>query len=278
MRQRCLRPITSNTFGIGLRNEHLQELCQSPVNAGIDFLELAPDNWMGIGGFKRQCLEQLAEKYPLVAHGLSLSIGDPQPLNLDYVQKVRDFLDSYEIALYSDHLCFSRDENGYLYDLLPIPKRRENIDYLADRIYQVQEIIKRPLILENITYYHRYQGEMSDAEFIAELIKASGCKLLLDINNLYINSQNHHGNPLDILNAVNSDDIAYYHIAGHLDSGDGPIIDIHGKTTAKAVIDLAREVVKIHGMKPMLLERDNNIPPLAVLTDELCTIKSDLSH
>ncbi len=149
-------PITAHAKGIGLRSEHLAALRLAPKLDGIDFLELAPENWMNMGGEKREALECIAEKYPLIAHGLNLSIGDAQPLNLSFVREVADFLERYQIGIYSEHLSFSRDSQGYLYDLLPVPRHRENIDYIADRINCVQDIIQRPLALENISYYHGY--------------------------------------------------------------------------------------------------------------------------
>lgn len=153
-----MRSINSEAFGIGLRSEHVAELASTPRRKDIDFLELAPDNWMGIGGIKEQHLGDIAEKYPLVAHSLSLSIGDCLPLNRDYIHRIRRFLDRYDIALYSDHLCFSRDEQGYLYDLLPIPRFAKTLDYLVARIDEVQDILQRPLVLENISAYHGYGG------------------------------------------------------------------------------------------------------------------------
>ncbi|MCC4817011.1 hypothetical protein BCU85_16770 [Vibrio lentus] len=279
-----MRTIQNTDKGIGLRSEHIELLARSPKQPDIDFLELAPENWMSLGGLKREQLQDIAKQYPLIAHGLSLSIGDCQPLNTKFVRQVGQFLDELNIQVYSEHLSFSRDSQGYLYELLPVPRRAENIGYLADRIKQVQDIIQRPLVMENISYYHNYGDEMPEGEFIAEIAKRSGCELLVDINNLYVNSQNHHFDASQMLKALPSDAIRYYHIAGHLVESDRSVagntavesnkslLDTHGMEVQQEVIDLARYVFDLHGSKPLLLERDNNVPPLVVLSEELRTV------
>ncbi|PMM41266.1 DUF692 domain-containing protein [Vibrio splendidus] len=284
-----MRTIQNTDKGIGLRSEHIELLARSPKHPDIDFLELAPENWMNLGGLKREQLQDIAKQYPLVAHGLSLSIGDCQPLNTKFVRQVGQFLDDLQIQVYSEHLSFSRDNQGYLYELLPVPRRAENIDYLADRIKQVQDIIQRPLVMEeNISYYHNYGDEMPEGEFIAEIAKRSGCELLVDINNLYVNSQNHHFDAAEMLKALPSDAIRYYHIAGHLVESDRTVagntavegnkslLDTHGMEVQQAVVDLARYTFSLHGSKPLLLERDNNVPPLVMLTEELRTVHSQV--
>lgn len=279
-----VRTIQNTDKGIGLRSEHIELLARSPKHPDIDFLELAPENWMSLGGLKREQLQDIAKQYPLIAHGLSLSIGDCQPLNTKFVRQVGQFLDELNIQVYSEHLSFSRDSQGYLYELLPVPRRAENIGYLADRIKQVQDIIQRPLVMENISYYHNYGDEMPEGDFIAEIAKRSGCELLVDINNLYVNSQNHHFDAAEMLKALPSDAIRYYHIAGHLVESNRSVagntavesnrslLDTHGMEVQQEVIDLARYVFDLHGSKPLLLERDNNVPPLVVLSEELRTV------
>lgn len=277
-----VRTIQNTDKGIGLRSEHIELLACSPKHPDIDFLELAPENWMSIGGLKREQLQDIAKQYPLIAHGLSLSIGDCQPLNTKFVRQVGQFLDDLNIEVYSEHLSFSRDSQGYLYELLPVPRRAENLGYLADRIMQVQDIIQRPLVMENISYYHDYGDEMPEGEFISEIASRSGCELLVDINNLYVNSQNHHFDAVEMLKALPSEAIRYYHIAGHLVESDksvesnSSLLDTHGMEVQQAVIDLARYTFSLHGSKPLLLERDNNVPPLVVLTEELRTIHSQV--
>lgn len=273
-----MRMIQNTDKGIGLRSEHIELLARSPKHPDIDFLELAPENWMSLGGLKREQLQDIAKQYPLIAHGLSLSIGDCQPLNTKFVRQVGQFLDELNIQVYSEHLSFSRDSQGYLYELLPVPRRAENIGYLADRIKQVQDIIQRPLVMENISYYHNYGDEMPEGDFIAEIAKRSGCELLVDINNLYVNSQNHHFDAAEMLKALPSDAIRYYHIAGHLVESNKSLLDTHGMEVQQEVIDLARYVFDLHGSKPLLLERDNNVPPLVVLSEELRTVHRQVSN
>ncbi|NCO45377.1 MAG: DUF692 domain-containing protein [Vibrio sp.] len=251
-------------------------LCQLPDNPDIDFLELAPENWMNMGGLKREQLQQIAKHYPLVAHGLSLSIGDCQPLNKAFVKKVAAFLDEFNIDIYSEHLSFSRDAQGYLYELLPIPRYKESIAYLVDRIHCVQDIVQRPLVLENISYYHSYGKEIPEGQFIAEIVERSGCQLLIDINNVYVNSRNHNYCPFDMLATLPSEAIGYYHIAGHLKEREDFLLDTHGKPVQQEVIDLARYAYAQQGSRPLLLERDHHVPPLVVLTEELRTIHHDI--
>ncbi|EGA68920.1 hypothetical protein VISI1226_20989 [Vibrio sinaloensis DSM 21326] len=264
-----MRSINNTAKGLGLRTEHIDLLAHVDKHPDIDFLELAPENWMNIGGLKRELLQEISSKYPLVAHGLSLSIGDTQPLNTQFVKQVRHFLDEFNIEIYSDHLSQSRDSQGYLYDLIPIPRRKGNIGYLSDRIKQVQDIISRPLVLENISYYHDFGDEMPEGDFMAEIVETTQCELLLDINNAYVNSQNHQFNVYDMINALPSSAIRYYHIAGHLVESDHYLIDTHGEEVCREVLQLAQYTFGVHGAKPLLLERDNNVPPLLALAEEL---------
>lgn len=267
-----MRPINNDAFGIGLRREHVRALCVAPDNEKIDFLELTPDNWMGVGGREQQYLDEIAEKYPLVAHSLSLSIGDTLPLNREYLENIRRFLERYNITIYSDHLCYSRDEQGYLYDLLPVPRVEKAIDYLASRIDEVQDILQRPLVLENISAYYAYPGDLPELEFWQMLLDKSHCEMLLDINNVYVNSRNHGFNAEAYISALPSARIRYYHIAGHLEDHD-LLLDTHGRPVAQEVLALAKYTWLCHGSRPLLLERDHHLPPLDVLYQELDHIR-----
>ncbi|TWB38107.1 DUF692 domain-containing protein [Nitrospirillum pindoramense] len=271
-----MRPITPGHRGLGLRPEFVDTLLETPAVDGVDFLEIAPENWMHVGGRKRDQLDRIAGRYPLVAHGLSLSIGDTQPLNTPFVREVRRFLDDYHIDIYSDHLSASRDGTGYLYDLLPIPRRAENLDYLAGRIRQVQDITGRQLVLENISAYHGYPGEMPEGAFLAELAGRCGCGILLDINNAYVNARNRGTDVRAFLAELPTQALVYYHIAGHLELGDGMLLDTHGTPVADAVMRLAREVWATHGPRPLLLERDNFVPALDVLLGDLDAVAAVL--
>lgn len=268
--------ITEKAQGIGLRSEHQKTLSARKVE-GIDFLELAPENWMGLGGFKRDYLDKVASIYPIIAHSLNLSIAGFRPLNKEFLNKVKDFLDHYNISIYSDHLCFTDDQKGYLYDLLPAPREKEVITYICDRIGQVQDIIKRPLALENISYYYQYDNDMDELEFINTILEKSGAKLLLDINNVYVNGQNHNYDPYEFIANIKKGSISYYHIAGHYKSDDF-IIDTHGRDVIQEVKDLAKFTIKKHGWHPLLLERDNFVPELGDLVAELNNITSFIGN
>lgn len=272
-----MRPLTSLARGIGLRPELVAQLCDQPRRDDIDFVEIAPENWLGIGGRKRGQLDRIADLYPLVAHGLSLSIADPVRLDLDFLRNVRCFLDDYYIEIYSDHLSMSRDETGQLYDLLPIPRRPGNLDYIAGRISRVQDVTNRRLVLENISYYHRFADQMPEAEFLAALVDRSGCGILLDINNVYVNARNHRENATAFVTSLPSDAIAYYHVAGHLELENGTLLDTHGTPVADAVRDLGRTAWQVHGPRPLLLERDNFVPSLDELVAELASVQRDMT-
>lgn len=272
MCQRRMRKITPDSVGTGLRGEHIKVLMQQPRRQDIGFLELAPDNWMNIGGAKKDYLKEISKKYALIAHGLSLSIGDVCPLNETYINDVRRFLDDYHIDIYSDHLCFSRDQQGYLYDLLPVPCFADILPYLIERIARVQDILGRQLVLENVSSYYRYTSEMPEAEFWCELLHRSGCGMLLDINNVCVNAFNHGFDALDYIRHIPAASITYYHIAGHLED-NAFRLDTHGMPVPDEVLELAKKTFHFHGARPLLLERDNNIPSLDTLCMELTEIR-----
>lgn len=271
-----MRAIRSNSFGIGLRSEHISELCNNAKYPELDFLELAPDNWMDIKGEKETYLENISQKYKLVAHGLSLSIGDSCPINKDYLYKVKHFIEKYNIDIYSDHLCYSRDKQGYLYELLPVPRYPENIDYLVSRVQQVQDILERTMVLENITWYHSYPDEIPEINFWLELLERSQCNMLLDINNVYVNSKNHGYDAQEYIKSIPSKQICYYHIAGHLNT-DKFILDSHGALVDDNVLLLAQETYRHHGSRPLVLERDHNISSLEDLLQELIKIRQTVT-
>ena len=276
MCKRRMRSVANNAFGIGLRSEHIEELLTQPPRNDLDFLELAPDNWMNIGGMKKQSLDDIAGKYPLIAHGLSLSIGDSRPLNEKYLRNIRDFLDEYQIEIYSDHLCMSSDEQGYMYDLLPIPRTESMVEYLNGRIHQVEDVLDRPLVLENISAYYSYPQDMPEIDFWLSLLEKTGCEMLLDINNVYVNSCNYGYDAEEFIRALPSDQVRYYHIAGHLKEHD-ILLDTHGRPVEQKVIELANYTWCCHGDRPLLLERDHHIPPLETLCAELGQIKQAVS-
>ena len=258
--------------GLGLRREMLPALLPH-LPAEVDFWEVAPENWIPLGGkFEKQFRECITQA-PFSTHGLSLSIGSSDPLDITFVKQVKTFLDRYDIALYSEHLSYCSD-GGHMYDLMPIPFTQEAASHVAQRIKTVQEIIERPLVLENVSYYLAPGQEMSELDFTLEVLQQSGCNMLLDVNNLYVNSINHRYDPQRFLRSLPSEKIVYGHIAGHYDEADDLKVDTHGADVIEAVWSLLESAYAIHGVFPTLLERDFNIPPIAELLKEVRRIKS----
>ncbi len=239
----------------------------------VDFMEAAPENWIGVGGrFDRQ-FRELAERYPLALHGLSLDIGGPDPLDTALVRAVRELMDSARVPVYSEHLTYCAAE-GHLYDLLPIPFTEEAVHYVAGRVRQVQDIIGRPIALENASYYAQAHTDLSEAEFIGAVLAESGCDLLLDVNNIYVNSINHRYDPIEFLDALPLDRARYIHIAGHYDEAEDLKVDTHGADVIDPVWRLLEEAYQRLGPLPTLLERDFNLPPLSSLLTEVGRIRA----
>ena len=258
--------------GLGLRREMLDELITAKP-AEIDFFEVAPENWIPFGGKLQKKFQQLTEQHRFICHGLSLSIGSPEPLDVVFVKQVKQFLRQHSISLYSEHLSYCSG-NGHLYDLMPIPFTEEAVSYVARRVRQVQDILEQPLILENVSYYAAPGQQMSEADFTRAVLQEADCQLLLDVNNIYVNSVNHGYNASDFLRAMPSERIAYYHIAGHFKEAEDLLVDTHGSAVIDPVWQLLQQAYQCHGVKPTLLERDFNIPQLSVLSEELQKIKA----
>jgi uncharacterized protein len=258
--------------GLGLRREMLDEVLLAPP-AEIDFFEVAPENWIPFGGKLQKKFQRLAEQHRFICHGLSLSIGSPEPLDVVFVKQVKQFLRQYNISLYSEHLSYCSGA-GHLYDLMPIPFTSEAVSYVAKRIRQVQDILEQPLVLENVSYYAAPGQQMSERDFTLAVLQEADCQLLLDVNNVYVNSVNHGYNAVDFIRAMPSERIAYYHIAGHFKEAEDLLVDTHGANVIDPVWQLLQQAYQCHGVKPTLLERDFNIPELNVLCQELTQIKT----
>ncbi|KXZ63497.1 DUF692 domain-containing protein [Acinetobacter venetianus] len=256
--------------GLGLRRDFIDTFLQADQHP--DFIEVAPENWMGFGGRHAKLLVQCLEKSPLVCHGLSLSIGGPHPLNLEFVHRVRDFLKQHQVLTYSEHLSYTND-GGYLYDLLPIPMTEEAVDYVVERVLRVQDILGQRLVLENVSTYLMPNAEMSESDFVHEVITRADCELLLDVNNVYVNSKNHQTDAYAFIDAMPKDRIRYLHIAGHEQVSDDLLIDTHGENVCDPVWELLAYTYQTCGVKPTLLERDFNIPTWQQLQHELNIIK-----
>ena len=257
--------------GLGLRRDSIKELLETPTPQ-VGFMEVAPENWIGVGGTFGKQLRAFTEKNDFVCHGLSLSIGSPTPLDVDFVRQVGAFLKQHDVKLYSEHLTYCSDD-GHLYDLLPIPFTEEAVDYVAARILHAQDILGQRIAMENASYYTPAPGsEMQEIDFIKAVLEKADCDLLLDINNIYVNSVNHRYDPLEFMQALPAERIAYAHIAGHYNEADDLIVDTHGADVIDPVWDLLDKAYEHFGVFPTLLERDFNIPPVAELLQEVDTI------
>ncbi|MCW3078283.1 MAG: hypothetical protein JWO32_2892 [Bacteroidetes bacterium] len=254
--------------GLGFRKDFAEDLLSSDV-LKPSFIELAPENWIGMGGYWKKQLDKAAEKFPITCHGLSLSIGSPDEIDVSFVKQVKKFLDHYKIKVYSEHLSYSKCDNAHLYDLLPIPFRMDAVRHIVERIKQVQDILERPIVLENVSYYTSVAAEMKEHEFISAIVNDSGCDMLLDVNNVYVNAFNHQYDAKEFLSKLPLDKVAYVHVAGHEQVSDTLIIDTHGQAVIDPVFELFEHVVGLIKPVPVLLERDFNIPELSELQSEL---------
>ena len=238
----------------------------------VDFFEIAPENWIGVGGKMGKDFRYFTERYPFIAHGLSLSIGSPAPLDETFIQRVKRLLDRHNIRFYSEHLSYCSDD-GHLYDLMPIPFTEEAVHYVAGRIRRVQDILERRIAMENVSYYAAPGKEMEEIDFINAVLAEADCDLLLDVNNIYVNSINHRYDAEAFLKSLPADRIAYFHIAGHYDEADDLKVDTHGADIIDPVWTLLETAYQHFGVVPTLLERDFNIPPLPDLLAEVSHIK-----
>jgi uncharacterized protein (UPF0276 family) len=242
-------------------------------SADVDFLEVAPENWIGLGGRLGKIFRQFTEANRFVCHGLSLSLGSPAPLDEDFILEVKHFLDAHQIACYSEHLSYCGDE-GHLYDLMPIPFTADAVHYVSQRIQRVQQLLERPLVIENVSYYAAPGQQMDEVDFLSAVLDESDCQLLLDVNNIYVNSINHGYCAHDFLRRMPKERIAYMHVAGHYNEADDLIVDTHGAPVIDPVWSLLQEAYTLFGAVPTLLERDFNIPPIPELLREVEQIKS----
>lgn len=265
-----------NGAGLGLRRTLLSTFEQSTPD-DIHFMEVAPENWINIGGRLGKKFRAYTERFPFVCHGLSLSIGSPAPLNTELLLAVKQFMRDHGVRYYSEHLSYCSD-HGQLYDLLPIPFTEEAVDYVAERILRAQDIIGQRIAMENSSYYCAPQQEMSESEFINAVIKKADCALLLDVNNIYVNSINHHYDPYEFLASLPGERTAYIHIAGHYKEAEDLRVDTHGAPVISPVWQLLEKSYELFGVRPTLLERDFNIPPLPELMDELGEVKKRQQH
>ena len=242
----------------------LAECAETPV----DFFEIAPENWIGVGGRFGMALRSFTERHPFVAHGLSLSLGGPGPLDEAFLYRLKQFLDNHRILAYSEHLSYCTDD-GHLYDLMPLPFTEEAVQHVAARIRRTQDILERRIAVENVSYYAAPGQELSEIDFLNAVLDEADCELLLDVNNVHVNSVNHSYDAQAFLAQIPADRIAYLHIAGHQAVAEDLLVDTHGAAVVEPVWELLDQSYARFGVIPTLLERDYDIPSLNVLLDEI---------
>ncbi len=268
--------------GLGLKRElipQIQAALGDDTIAHLNFVEIAPENWIDVGGKAKKQLDWFVERYPIVCHGLCLSLGGLAPLNTQFLQRVKQFLQQYHIPLYTEHLSYSTDayngQQGYLYDLLPIPCTEEAVHYVAARIRQTQDILGQRIAIENASFYVQSPvSTMDELTFIKAVLTEADCMLHLDLNNIYVNSINFGFNAHEFLRGIPGERIVYGHMAGHYQQASDLLVDTHGADIIDPVWALLEEAYQLFGTFPTLLERDNNIPPLNVLMQEVDKIAS----
>lgn len=261
--------------GLGLRRDIAREILDNRLLTP-DFLEFAPENWMGMGGAWKKVMDRAVENFPITCHGLSLSLGSPEELDWQFIRELKIFLDENRVTIYSEHLSYTKSKNAHLYDLLPIPFRQDAIDHVVDRIRKVQDYLERPLAIENVSYYTPVAAEMTEIEFINEIVERADCKLLLDVNNVYVNAFNQRYDAREFINGLPLERVAYIHMAGHEQVEPDLIIDTHGQPIIDPVYDLFDWTIQKMDPVPVLLERDYNFEDLEQIQGEMTHIKSIL--
>ena len=258
--------------GLGLRRVHFDSLADH-FPQQVDFMEVGPENWIDVGGLVGHQFRNIAEQIPLVCHGLSLNLGGQAPLDEAFLRRVRQFLDTFNVPCYSEHLSYCSDD-GHMYDLMPIPFTEEAVHHVARRILQTQDIVGRRIAVENVSYYAAPGKEMEEIDFINAVLREADCYLHLDVNNIYVNSINHRYDAETFLKALPGERIAYAHIAGHYVEAEDLRIDTHGADVINPVWQLLDVAYDHFGVFPTLLERDFDIPPLQEILKEVDTIKN----
>jgi len=256
--------------GLGLRRAHLRAL-EAEFPAAIDFIEIAPENWLDLGGALGRALRAITERVPLVCHGLSLNIGGTTSLDETFLTRLKTFLQVHEARIYSEHLSYCADD-GHLYELMPIPFTLDAARHVAARVRRVQDILERRIALENVSYYCTPGAEMSEADFINVVLDEADCDLLLDVNNVYVNGVNHGYDPAAFLACLPRERIVYGHVAGHHREAPDLVVDTHGADVVAPVWALLETAYKMFGAFPTVLERDFDLPPLDRLVGEMTRI------
>ena len=256
-------------FGLGLRPQHYAEILEAEGDLPIDWFEIISENYMAPGGRPRHMLDRIRERYPVVMHGVSMSIASTAPLNWDYLADLKALADHAQPKWISDHLCWTGVYGVNLHDLLPVPYTEEALSHIAGRIAQVQDYLGRRIAIENVSSYVEFQeSEMSEWEFVAELANRADCWLLLDVNNVFVSGQNHEFDDAGFMQAIPQDRVVQFHLAGHSEGNDC-LIDTHDQPVCDKVFALYAKAIERFGPISTMIERDDNIPPLAELIAEL---------
>ncbi len=261
-------------FGLGLRPQHYDALLAG--TAHVDWLEVLSENYLVAGGRPRWMLDRMIERWPVALHGVSLDIGGSDPLDRDYLRALRGLVRHARPRIVSDHLCWTRHGGVQFHDLLPLPQNDDTVRHVAARVRQVQDALGVPLVLENVSSYLRFAGDtLDEAQFLSAVVAESGCGLLLDVNNVFVNAHNHGFDAVAFLDRLPRHAIRQIHLAGHtLDArGSGLLIDTHDTPVPDGVWQLYREAVRRFGAVPAMIERDDHVPPLDVLLAELDTAR-----
>jgi uncharacterized protein (UPF0276 family) len=258
---------TNLGFGLGLRVDHYETILNS--EPAVDWFEIISENYLVPGGKPLHYLDRIRERYPLVMHGVSMSIGSTDPLNRDYLKQLKALATRIEPVWISDHLCLTGVHGTNLHDLLPLPYTEEAIDHVATRIREAQDYLGRQMLIENVSSYVSYaQSQLSEWDFLSAVCERADCLLLFDVNNVYVSSVNHGFDPLDYLNGIPATRVQQFHLAGHEDHGRY-IIDTHDHPVPDPVWELYAQALRRFGPVSTMIERDDNIPPLDELIAEL---------
>ncbi|MES9988191.1 MAG: DUF692 domain-containing protein [Candidatus Thiodiazotropha endolucinida] len=258
-------------YGLGLRRQHYDDVLESRPD--VDWFEIISENYMVDGGKPLHYLSRIRELYPMVMHGVSMSIGSIEPLDYTYLKKLKALIERVEPVWFSDHLCWTGVNKLNLHDLLPLPYTEEALDHVVERITRVQDYLGRQMLLENVSSYISYsESQLSEWEFLREVVERADCLVLLDINNIYVSAYNHNFDPSDFVRAMPSERIYQIHLAGHTQE-ENLIIDTHDHPIADPVYELYAEAIQRFGRVSTMIERDDNIPPLADLLRELDRVR-----
>ncbi|MCC4800031.1 hypothetical protein BCT30_01560 [Enterovibrio norvegicus] len=259
-------------FGLGLRTQHYNDFLTAPQP--VDWLEVISDNYMVDGGKPLTMLDRIRADYPMAMHGVSMSIGSINGLDTDYLKRLKKLEQRIEPMWVSDHLCWTGVHGRKLHDLMPLPFTQEALDVVIRNVHQAQDALQRPLVLENVSSYVEFtSSEMTEWEFLAAIHNATGAKLLLDINNIYVSAFNHGFSSKEFLNGIPIGSVQQFHLAGHQNNGDH-LIDTHDHPVCDSVWTLYQQALVRFGETPTMIERDDNIPPLDELLEELDTART----